>query len=72
MTEPTVGSQEQAGQEEQPRKVSLAEAMKQKLQQKKQSQAAGGKQKHDIAGNQATMRSQSTKKINNQRKRMGV
>ncbi|MFS0727066.1 hypothetical protein [Paenibacillus sp. 1P07SE] len=71
MTEPTTGSQQQAEAAE-PRKVSLAEAMKQKLEQKKQAQAAGGKQKHDIAGNQATMRSQNTKKINNQRKRMGV
>ena len=72
MTEPTVGSQEQGTPEGEPRKVSLAEAMKQKLQQKQQAQAGGGKQKHDIAGNQATMRSQNTKKINNQRKRMGV
>ncbi|MBJ6361359.1 hypothetical protein ACFOQM_08670 [Paenibacillus sp. GCM10012307] len=57
----------------QPRKVSLAEAMKQKLAQKKQAQADANQQKkHQNAGNQPKMKSQNTKKINNQRKRMGV
>ena len=69
----TPSADEQAGEQAAPKKISLAEAMKQKLEQKKQAQAQGGKQqKHQAAGNQATMRSQSTKKINNQRKRMGV
>ncbi|XEC96353.1 hypothetical protein AB6A23_07355 [Paenibacillus tarimensis] len=62
-----------AGEEKEPRKVSLAEAVKRKLAQKKQEQAGGGKQqKHEAIGNQPKMKSQNTKKINNQRKRMGV
>ncbi|GGF95474.1 hypothetical protein [Paenibacillus abyssi] len=65
---------EEVGQAENaPRKVSLAEAMKQKLAQKKQAQAdANNQKKHQVAGNQPKMKSQNTKKINNQRKRMGV
>ncbi|WP_174819881.1 hypothetical protein [Paenibacillus koleovorans] len=54
------------------RKISLAEATKRKLAEKK---AAGDgkqqKQKHGLSGNQ-TMKSQLTKKPNNQKKRTGV
>ncbi|REE66960.1 hypothetical protein A8990_14612 [Paenibacillus taihuensis] len=58
---------------QEPKKVSLAEAVKQKLAQKKQEQANGaGKQKHGPGGNQQTMKSQNHKKVNNQRKKMGV
>ncbi|RAP74968.1 hypothetical protein [Paenibacillus montanisoli] len=65
----TPESQEQ----KEPKKVSLAEAMKQKLAQKKLDQAnAAGKQKHGPGGNQQTMKSQNHKKVNNQRKKMGV
>ncbi|WP_219835527.1 hypothetical protein [Paenibacillus sp. R14(2021)] len=56
----------------QPKKISLADAVKQKLAQKKLEQANGGKQKHGPGGNQQTMKSQNTKKVNNQRKKMGV
>lgn len=67
------GETAENGTQAQPRKVSLAEAMKQKLAQKKQAQAEGNKsKKHQAAGNQPKMKSQNTKKINNQRKRMGV
>ncbi|CAH1223943.1 hypothetical protein PAECIP111893_05052 [Paenibacillus plantiphilus] len=58
--------------QQEPKKVSLAEAVKQKLAQKKQEQANGTKQKHGPGGNQQVMRSQNTKKVNNQRKKMGV
>ncbi|MBM7568257.1 hypothetical protein [Paenibacillus sacheonensis] len=57
---------------DQPKKVSLADAVKQKLAQKKLEQANGGKQKFGPGGNQQTMKSQNTKKVNNQRKKMGV
>lgn len=60
-------------QKPEPKKVSLAEAVKQKLAQKKQEQANGGKQqKHGPGGNQQVLKSQNTKKVNNQRKKMGV
>lgn len=53
------------------KKISLQEAMKQQLANKTQ-QAQGGKS--TLSGNQKTkkMKSQLTKKPNNQRKRMGV
>jgi len=54
------------------KKISLADAVKQKLAQKKQEQANGSKQKFGPGGNQQTMKSQNTKKVNNQRKKMGV
>ncbi|AJY74386.1 hypothetical protein [Paenibacillus beijingensis] len=55
-----------------PRKVSLAEAVKRKLEQKKQQQAVGRNSVgHHDTGTKA-MKSQMTKKPNNQRKRMGV
>ncbi|MFC5649345.1 hypothetical protein ACFPYJ_09415 [Paenibacillus solisilvae] len=62
----------EAEQKQEPKKISLAEAVKQKLAQKKLDQAQGGKQKHGPGGNQQTMKSQNTKKVNNQRKKMGV
>lgn len=54
------------------KKVSLAVAAKRMLQQKKQAQekSQGGPKHHDAG--QPMMKSQHTKKINNQRKRMGV
>ncbi|CAG7645431.1 hypothetical protein PAESOLCIP111_04947 [Paenibacillus solanacearum] len=53
-----------------PRKVSLADAIKNKLAQKKQQQ--DGKGSGPLrAGNEATMRSQNNKKPNNQRRRTG-
>ncbi|MFC4779575.1 hypothetical protein ACFO9Q_22575 [Paenibacillus sp. GCM10023252] len=69
-TEPT-NHEDQA--EQQPKKVSLAEAAKQRLAQKKQAQGGNALpgQKH-TAGNGPAMKSQNTKKVNNQRKRMGV
>lgn len=57
---------------QEPKKVSLAEAVKQKLAQKKLEQVNNSKQKHGPGGNQQVMKSQNTKKVNNQRKKMGV
>ena len=57
---------------EQPKKLSQAERAKQLLAQKKQSQAGGlPGQKHLSTGTQE-LKSQNTKKVNNQRKKMGV
>lgn len=54
------------------KKVSLAEAAKQKLAQKKQAQSnAKGKQKHQPVGNQ-TMKSQQAKKTTLSSRKMGV
>jgi hypothetical protein len=61
----------ETNQPEEPRKISLAEAMKQKLAQKKQAQADGKNNSQQRAGNEATMRSQNNKKPNNQRRRTG-
>ncbi|MBD2844922.1 hypothetical protein IDH44_06955 [Paenibacillus sp. IB182496] len=73
MTDQLSASENAAQDAAEPRKISLADAVKQKLAQKKQAQQAQGKQqKHQSAGNQPAMKSQNTKKINNQRKRMGV
>lgn len=57
---------------EQPKKLSQAELAKQLLAQKKNGQA-GSKpgQKHFSTGTQE-LKSQNTKKVNNQRKKMGV
>ena len=69
VTEEVVSEAGQATEE--PRKMSLAEAVKRKLEQSKQQ--AGGKQGQGFAGNSPkAMKSQMTKKPNNQRKRMGV
>jgi hypothetical protein len=53
-----------------PRKVSLADAIKMKLAQKKldEKNNAGNKLR---AGNEAVMKSQNNKKPNNQRRRTG-
>ncbi|WP_416828948.1 hypothetical protein [Ectobacillus polymachus] len=56
---------------EQGKKVSLQEIMKQKLESKKQNQANG---KSSLRGSQKTksMESQLTKKPNNQRRKTGM
>lgn len=54
-----------------PKKVSLQEAMKQMLANKKQGQATG-KAGNGLVKNTKTMKSQQTKKPNNQRRRTGV
>ena len=61
----------QTGDAEQPKKISLAEAAKQKLAQKKLAQAEGKNQKHQATGNQM-MKSQQTKKPSNTRRKMGT
>lgn len=53
------------------KKVNLAEAMKQKLAQKQQ-QTSNGKLENGIVKKTQPLKSQLTKKPNNQRKRMGV
>jgi hypothetical protein len=58
--------------EEQPKQLTQAEKAKQLLAQKKQAKAGGGPgQTHLSTGTQA-LKSQNTKKVNNQRKKMGV
>ncbi|OXM87874.1 hypothetical protein [Paenibacillus rigui] len=59
----------ESGQE--PKKVSLADAIKNKLAQKKQAQADNKSGSQQRAGNSAVMRSQNNKKPNNQRRRTG-
>ncbi|MBZ9534797.1 hypothetical protein KGR20_11080 [Cytobacillus oceanisediminis] len=61
----------QTNEQESKKKISLQEAMKQQLANKTQ-QGQGGKA--SLSGNQKMqkMKSQLTKKPNNQRKRMGV
>ncbi|MBP1155503.1 MULTISPECIES: hypothetical protein [unclassified Paenibacillus] len=54
-----------------PRKVSLADAIKNKLAQKKQELHDGKGNGQQRAGNDAVMRSQNNKKPNNQRRRTG-
>lgn len=63
-------SEEAEGQAE-ARKVSLADAIKNKLAQKKQAQrdTPGGSQQR--AGSSSVMKSQNNKKPNNQRRRTG-
>ena len=55
---------------EQPKKISLAEAAKLKLAQKKQNQANGKNQKHMMSGNQA-MKNQHSNKPKSTRRKMG-
>ncbi|OXM14020.1 hypothetical protein [Paenibacillus herberti] len=69
-TEASVEAVAQAA--EQPKKMSLAEAAKLKLQQKKQDQAAGKQGQSGAQGGAKELRSQLNKKPNNQRRRMGV
>lgn len=54
-----------------PKKVSLQEAMKQMLANKKQGQATE-KTGNGLVKSTKTMKSQQTKKTNNQRRRTGV
>ncbi|MFD0588901.1 hypothetical protein ACFQZE_12940 [Paenibacillus sp. GCM10027627] len=57
---------------EQPKQLTQAERAKQLLAQKKQGGAGKpGSQKHLTTGTQE-LKSQNTKKVNNQRKKMGV
>ncbi|USB32632.1 hypothetical protein [Paenibacillus sp. YPG26] len=53
-----------------PKKIDLAEAMRLKLQQKKQNQASN-KQGQNGLQSTKTLKSQNTKKPNNQRRRTG-
>lgn len=55
----------------QPKKISLQEAIKQQLANKKQQQS-NQKGNSKWSNQNQTMKSQQTKKINNQRKRQGV
>jgi hypothetical protein len=54
-----------------PKKVSLADAIKQKLAQKKAEQAEQRANAKSGNTNGLAMRSQMTKKVNNQRRRTG-
>lgn len=54
-----------------PRKIDLAEAMRQKLQQKKQQQHAAGKPGMKDSLQTKALKSQNNKKPNNQRRRTG-
>ncbi|MDF2962740.1 MAG: hypothetical protein K0S39_4475 [Paenibacillus sp.] len=56
---------------QEPKKVSLADAIKNKLAQKKQAQADAKSNTQQRGGNSAVMRSQNNKKPNNQRRRTG-
>ncbi|MCS7461114.1 hypothetical protein N0M98_13250 [Paenibacillus doosanensis] len=56
---------------EEPKKISLADAIKNKLAQKKQAQHDAKSNPQQRAGNSAVMRSQNNKKPNNQRRRTG-
>ncbi|MFY4775692.1 hypothetical protein [Metabacillus sp. RGM 3146] len=57
-------------QEQEPKKkMTLKEAIRQKLASKKQQQTSAS---HGLVKSTKKMKSQQTKKINNQRKRMGV
>lgn len=69
MTEPNQNEKETA--EQKPGKISLQEAMKRKLAEKKQAQAQANQPANQKAKNQ-TVKSQHTKKPNNQRRRTGV
>ncbi|GIP24418.1 hypothetical protein [Paenibacillus sp. J22TS3] len=53
-----------------PKKIDLAEAMRLKLQQKKQNQTAN-KQNPGTPNNTKALKSQNVKKPNNQRRRTG-
>ncbi|CAM4045091.1 hypothetical protein COLU111180_20685 [Cohnella lubricantis] len=62
-------AQEQANQ---PQRISLADAMKRKLEQKKQAQAQAKGGKDHFSTETKKMKSQINKKPNNQKKRTGV
>mgnify|MGYP001157852841 FL=1 len=55
-----------------PKKISLAEAMKRKLEEKKQAQSQNKKQQSHLNTGVQKMTSQIKKKPNNQKKRTGV
>lgn len=56
---------------QEPRKIDLAEAMRQKLQQKKQQQQTGNKPGLKDNFQTKALKSQNNKKPNNQRRRTG-
>ncbi|WP_277584502.1 hypothetical protein [Psychrobacillus antarcticus] len=58
-------------QEEPKKKMTLQEAVKQKLEDKK-NQAAGGKTSLNGTAGSQKMKSQQTKKVSNTRRKMGV
>ncbi|QAY66907.1 hypothetical protein [Paenibacillus protaetiae] len=62
---------EQGTPQEQPKKLSQAERAKQLLAQKKQSKQNDATAKNGSTQTQV-LKSQNTKKVNNQRKKMGV
>lgn len=70
MSEQKVNGQEAADGEGQPRKISLAEAMKRKLAQNKQNQAKEQAQTK-LQKNNQMIKSQNVKKPNNQRRKTG-
>jgi hypothetical protein len=55
-----------------PKKVSLAEAMKRKLEQKKQAQSQGKGQQDHHSTETKKLQNQINKKPNNQKRRTGV
>lgn len=59
-------------QEAAPRKTGLADAAKRMLEQKKQAQASGKSQSQHQSTEAKKLKSQMTKKINNQKRRTGV
>ncbi|MDQ0875407.1 hypothetical protein QFZ77_004066 [Paenibacillus sp. V4I3] len=63
--------EDQLGEEQGPKKVSLADAIKQKLAQKKADQAAARANPKQAGNNNQSGKSQMTKKVNNQRRRTG-
>jgi hypothetical protein len=69
MTEPNPNEKDTP--EQKPGKISLQEAMKRRLAEKKAAQAQANHPVNQKAKNQ-TMKSQQTKKPNNQRRRTGV
>ncbi|QRG70059.1 hypothetical protein [Brevibacillus choshinensis] len=69
MTEPNQNEKDTS--EQKPGKISLQEAMKRRLAEKKAQQAMANNPINQKAKNDV-VKSQNTKKINNQRRRMGV
>lgn len=65
-------NQSNVEQSTEPKKISLAEAMKRKLQEKKQAQSQGKNQHSHASMGVQKMTSQIKKKPNNQKKRTGV
>ncbi|MNH31258.1 hypothetical protein D3C78_1233880 [compost metagenome] len=57
---------------EQPKKLTQAEKAKQLLAQKKQAQNGGLPGQKNLSTGTKALKSQNTKKVNNQRKKMGV